>query len=161
MPKSNKTYLSWHLCVCLVVSPVFAAFKTSVHIPEPVSELNSSWIFEAAMDQKNTEVCVLDSPKILFKWSWPCLLMTTVCVVSHQHLSTEAHEEQVQVYRGDATDKEGKKFVIFFFLTSWCSVFRLIMYLFCLTSQAFPSQKSLPGRPELDKVKVSSACSCT
>lgn len=38
-----------------------------------------------------------------------------VCEVSHQHLSTEAHEEQVQVYRGDATDKEGKKFGIFFF----------------------------------------------
>lgn len=32
-----------------------------------------------------------------------------------------------------------------------------IMWLSCLTAQAFPSQKSLPGRPELDKVKVSCA----
>lgn len=32
-----------------------------------------------------------------------------------------------------------------------------IMWLTCLTSQAFSSQKSLPGRPELEKVKVSCA----
>lgn len=35
---------------------------------------------------------------------------------SNQHLTTETHEEQVQIYRGSAADEEGKSFHLFYFL---------------------------------------------
>ena len=35
--------------------------------------------------------------------------MLFVSAVSHHHLSTEALEEQVQIHRGGAADKEGEK----------------------------------------------------
>lgn len=79
--------------------------------------------------------------------------------MSHHHLSSEAHEEQVQVHRGDATGEEGEQqsdihisHSVSFFILTYSSD---LMWLPCFTLQAFSSQKSLPGRPELDKVKVS------
>lgn len=35
------------------------------------------------------------------------LLSLFISPVPHHHLSSEAHEEQVQIHRGDATDEEG------------------------------------------------------
>lgn len=76
-----------------------------------------------------------------------------LCPVSHQHLPTEAHEEQVQVHRRGAANEEGEKQSH----TSWCflKIFTSDKVREYFDLQAFSTQKSLPGRPDLDQVKVS------
>lgn len=83
--------------------------------------LRKKKIFKSAMEQKTNEV--LGSLMcITFESFWRRLMQSSLSPspVSHHHLPSEAHEEQVQVHRGGAAVKEGEQVLDF------CSVPRLL-----------------------------------
>lgn len=116
------------------------------------------------MEQKVSAVCESLTHE-LFESFWPCLIRsssslslslqcpTTTSPQKHMKNRSKSTEEMQQTKKvgSNLTFKPPSVSSSSFILS--CS--SDLMWLPCLTLQAFPSQKSLPGRPELDKVKVS------
>lgn len=92
------------------------------------------------MEQKVNEVCVCVS--LIDKSIWVLLNRVSSdrpsLVSRHHHLSSEAHEEQVQIHRGDATHQEGEH--------SYLVVFHPL-YTLLLVRADVTSSLSQPYRP--------------
>lgn len=94
------------------------------------------------MDQKTNEVCKTLICKLLLSF-WHCLIRASVSPESQLHLPSEAHEEQVQINRGDATLEEGEQ-------QSDIQICRVFLIRCVLTALCYPTGlflTKIPPRP--------------
>lgn len=118
-----KSLLPVTICIAAWLFPCFSlsypsscsttVFQKTSSNPKPTEAQRPSWE-KSSLQPWNRKLmrCVSRRYLTILQSSWlvwylPPFLF--VSKVSHHHLSTEAHEEQVQIHRGDATDEEGEQ----------------------------------------------------
>lgn len=150
----SEKFSIFHVVVTLSSSVSTAIQHQTLNL---TAALHSPWVKSSvsAMEHKANEVCntgrcnyigVLVTSDTTPPLSLQC--STTTSPQKHMKNRSKSTEEMQQTKKVSCTLTFTPPAVSFPFSSHF-------IWLSCLAAQAFPSQKSLPGRPELDKVKVS------